>query len=136
MVVSSVVAALVISATEGRIFAGHQESIRATVANVAVFSVLMAVSAVYLSAAWSGWWTDVAGGLVGGLVLAMVQDRAADERFGVARSLALGLSCGGSMIVIRIVGGVWAAVIVTLWFTCVMGTYKQLWQKPLRTKVV
>jgi hypothetical protein len=129
MVMSSVIAALLIAATEARIFHGHRESVRAVITNVVTFSVMMFVFAVYLSASWSGWWTDIAAGLVAGIVLAAVQDRAANERFALVRSLALGLSCSVSVIVIRLVGGLWGAVTATLWFTLVMGVYKQLWQK-------
>lgn len=135
IVASSVVAALLIAATEGKIFLGHRESLGAIIANVAVFSVGMLIVAAYLSASWSSWLTDIIGGVVAGITLAVVQDWAAQERFGVVRSLSLGLSCSISMIFIRLVGGMWAAVIVVVWFTLVMGAYKQWWQKPRRVSV-
>jgi len=134
MVVSSLIAAVAIAATEGKIFPGHHETWRAFIANWTTFSVLMALFAAYLSANWSSVWTDLVGGLLAGMALALMQDRAAREDFGWVRSLALGLSCAGSAIVIRLIGGVWAAIIVVTWFTLVMGAYKQWWQKPRRSE--
>lgn len=128
MVTGSVAAALIIRATEPKIFEGHRESVPAVIANILTFPVLMLVLAAYLSAGWSSWWTDVAGGLILAIVLAVVQDRAARERFGIVRSLALGLSCSVSVIFIRLLleaSSLISIVVVAVWFTLVMGAYKQ-----------
>jgi hypothetical protein len=135
MVASSAVATLAIAATEGKIFQGHREPLRAVIANVAIFSAGMLVIAAYLSASWSSWWTDVIGGAIAGIALAIVQDWAVRERFGVVRGMSLGLSCSVSIIIIRLVGGLWAAVVAVMWFTLIMGAYKQWWQKPHRVNV-
>ncbi len=132
MIVSSIIAALFIAATEGKIFEGHRDTIRAVIANAIIFSLLMVVTALYLSAGWSSWATDIACGFVVTLVLAVVQDWAAEDRFGFVRSLYLGVSGAVSLIVIRLVGGIWGAVIAVVWFTLVMGAYKQWWRKPRR----
>jgi hypothetical protein len=135
MVANSAVAALAIAATEAKIFQGHRETLRAVVANVVIFSAGMLVIAAYLFASWSSWQTDVIGGVIAGIALAIVQDWAARERFGVVRGISLGLSCSVSIIIIRLVGGLWAAVVAVMWFTLVMGAYKQWWQKPRRVNV-
>ena len=135
MVISSVVAALVIRVTEPKIFAGNRESVHAVIANVVIFPVLMFVFVAYLAASWSSWWTDVAGGLVAAIALVAVQDPAPKKRFNIVRSLALGLSCSGSMILIRLsieTSILIAIAIVTVWFTLVMGVYKQLRLKAKR----
>ena len=134
MVAGSVIAALVIRVTEPKIFEGHRESMLAVIANILTFSLLMLVLVAYLSTDWSRWWMDVAGGLIVAVVLAVVQDRAARERFGVIRSLALGLSCSVSLIFIRLLfkaSSLINIVVVTVWFTLVMGIYKQLRSKSL-----
>jgi hypothetical protein len=130
MVGSSVVAALVIAATEGRIFRGHRESGRAIAANVLVFSAGMLAGAAYFKAGWSAWYTDLGIGTGAGILVASVQDRAAQERFGVLRAAMLGLCCAVTLVLIRLVGGFLAAVVALAWFTLVMGAYKEWWQKP------
>jgi hypothetical protein len=134
MVAGSVAAALVIRVTEPKIFEGHCESMQAVIANVLTFSLLMLVLVIYLSTSWSRWWMDVAGGLIVAVVLAVVQDRVAKERFGAIRSLALGLSCSASLVFIRLLfkaSSLINIVVVTVWFTLVMGIYKQLRSKSL-----
>ena len=129
MVISSVVASLVIRVTEPKIFAGNRESVRAVIANVVIFSVLIFVFVAYLAASWSSWWTDVAAGLVAAIALVAVQDPAPKKRFNIVRSLALGLSCSVSLILIRLsieTSALISIVAVTVWFTLVMGAYKQL----------
>ena len=134
MVAGSVAAALVIRVTEPKIFEGHRESMPAVIANILVFPLLMLVLVIYLSTSWSCWWTDVVGGLIVAAVLEAVQEQAAKERFGAVRSLALGLSCSVSLIIIRILfkaSSLINIVVVTVWFTLVMGIYKQLRSKSL-----
>jgi len=135
MIVSSITAALVIRVTEPKIFAGKRESVRAVMANVVIFPVLMFVFVAYLAASWSSYWTDMAGGLLAAIALVAVQDPAPKKRFNVVRSLALGLSCSISLILIRLsieTSTLIAIAIVTVWFTLVMGTYKQLRLKTKR----
>lgn len=128
----SVLSALSMFPTEGRIFSGHRESTRAFVANVAIFSLLMLAFTAYMRAHWSNYWTDLVGGLVAGAALGTGQDMAARERIGVVRILALGVSCMVSLLVVRFTITTWhplvCFVIVTLWFTLAMGGYK-LWRR-------
>lgn len=129
MVVSSVTASLIIRVTEPKIFEGHRETVQALIANVVVLPVLMFVFAAYLAASWSSWWTDIATGLFAAAVLTAVQNPAPKKRFNVFRSLSLGLSCAVSLIVIRLLvkdSVLLSIAIVTVWFTLVMGAYKQL----------
>lgn len=128
MVVSSVTASLVIRATEPKIFTGNREAVQAVIANVVIFPVLMLVFVAYLAAGWSSWWTDSAAGLSAAIVLAAAQDPATKKRFNIVRSLALGLSCSVSLILIRLLirtPALISIIIVTVWFTLVMGIYKQ-----------
>jgi hypothetical protein len=128
----SILSALSMIPTEGRIFGGHRESARAIVANVAIFSVLMFAFTAYMQANWSSYWTDLVGGLIAGAALGMGQDLAARERIGVVRILALGISCLVSLLVIRFAVTAWPPLVsfavVTVWFTLAMGGYK-LWRR-------
>ncbi len=132
MVAGSVLSALSMIPTEGRIFEGHHESARAILGNIATFSILMFVFTAYIKASWSSYWTDIVGGLVAATALGTAQDLAAGERIGIARILALGLSCIVSLLIIRFTSQAWSplagAAIVTAWFTLAMGIYK-LWRK-------
>jgi hypothetical protein len=132
MVAGSVLSALSMIPTEKRIFEGHRESARAVITNVGVFSILMFGFGAYVRAGWSNWHTDVVGGLIAGAMLGAAQDLAAGEPVGFARMSALGLSCAISLLVIRWVLQMWpplvGIVVVTVWFTLVMGAYK-LWRK-------
>jgi hypothetical protein len=132
IVVGSILSALSMIPTEGKIFEGHRESARAIVANIFTFSILIAVFLAYLHAGWSSWRTDVVAGLIAGAALGAAQDVAAGERIGVVRLLALGVSCLVSLIIIRYAIGAWSPlvsiVVVTVWFTLAMGGYK-LWRR-------
>ena len=64
VVSGSVLSALSMIPTESRIFEGHRESLRAIVANIFTFCVLMIVFVAYLHAGWSSWWTDIIAGLM------------------------------------------------------------------------
>jgi hypothetical protein len=133
IVTGSVLSALSMIPTEGRIFEGHRESVGAIIGNICTFSVLMTVYEVYLKAPWSSWWTDIIAGIVAGAALGMAQDLAAKEkRIGVVRILALGISCLVSLLIIRFAIETWPALVsfavVTTWFTLAMGGYK-LWRK-------
>lgn len=132
IIAGSVLSALSMIPTERRIFEGHRESMRAIIANAAVFSVLMFVSIAYMQAGWSNWWTDIIGGLVVGAALGTAQDVAARERVGVARNVALGMSCLVSLLVLRFAVETWPPLVsfavVTVWFTLAMGGYK-LWRR-------
>jgi hypothetical protein len=130
--IGSALSALSMIPTEGRIFGGHRESGQAIVANVAIFSALMFAFTAYMQAGWSSYWTDLVGGLVAGAALGTGQDLAARERIGVARILALGISCLVSLLVIRFAITAWhplvSFAVVTVWFTLAMGGYK-LWRR-------
>lgn len=129
MLVGGVAAALIIWITEPKIFEGHHESMQVVIANSLTFPALMLLLVVYLSTGWSSWLTDIASGLILAVILAAAQEVAAGERFGVVRCLALGLSCSISVILIRLLletSTLTAILVVTLWFTLVMGVYKQL----------
>lgn len=127
MMAGGVLAALVIWVTEPLIFRGHRESPRAVLGNALVFPALMVLLALYLSAGWSSWATDLAVG--GGLavVLAAGQELAAGERFGVVRAVWLAVSGAGTLLLFRLLldgHPVWCVIVVNLWFTLVMGLYK------------
>jgi hypothetical protein len=129
MVLGSALAAVVIAITEPLIFPGHKETPRAMVGNVLAFSALMVAGAVYLSAGWSSWWTDLIGGLAVAVALALAQEAAARERFGFVRSLWLGASCSVSLLLIRYLRDASLLVqflAVVAWFTVVMGVYKEI----------
>jgi len=129
MIVGSIVAAAVIWVTEPLIFRGHRETGRAVVGNVITFAVLMLAGTLYLSASWSSSLTDLAIGFVLAVALAAGQELAAKERFGFVRSLFLGLSCAGSLLLIRFLVDrslLLSMVVVNLWFTVVMGLYKEV----------
>jgi hypothetical protein len=128
----SILSALSMIPTEGKIFEGHRESLRAIVANIFTFSILLAVFVAYLHADWSSWRTDIVAGLIAGAALGVTQDLAAQERIGVVRLFALGVSCLVSLMIIRFAVGTWSPwvsiVVVTVWFTLAMGGYK-LWRR-------
>jgi uncharacterized membrane protein (UPF0136 family) len=132
ILVGSILSALSMIPTEGKIFEGHRESVAAIMANIVTFSLLMVVFIAYLEANWSSWWTDIVAGLVAGVALGTAQDLAAKERIGLIRVLALGVSCLVSFLIIRWAVETWAPlvsfVVVTLWFTLAMGGYK-LWRR-------
>jgi hypothetical protein len=129
MAAGSVIAALVIWLTEPQIFEGHRESPQVVVGNMLTFFVLMVVLAFYLSASWSSWWTDILVGVALAIALAVVQELAAGERFGVVRAIWLGVSGAGTLLLFRLFLGqsVWIGILtVCIWFTLVMGLYKHL----------
>jgi hypothetical protein len=129
MLIGASLAAAVIWITEPLIFPGHRETGRAVAGNVVTFSILMLLGTLYLSAGWSSWVTDIAVGLVLAVALAAGQELAARERFGIVRSLALGLSCAGSLLLIRFFVDrslLLGMVVVNIWFTVVMGLYKEV----------
>ncbi len=135
MVASSSAGALVIRVTESKIFAGNRESVRGSITNIVIFTVLMLALAAYLAAGWSSWWTDIAAGLIGAIVLAAVQGRVPQERLNVFRGLTLGLSGSVSLILVRSLiktSALTSIVAATAWFTLVMGAYKQLRLKAKR----
>jgi hypothetical protein len=127
MIAGGVLAALVIWVTEPRIFAGHRESWRAVAGNALIFPLLMVLLALYLSAAWSSWTTDllVGGGLA--VLLAAGQELASREHFGATRAVWLAVSGAGTLLLFRLLLNsqpVWCVVAVNVWFTLVMGLYK------------
>lgn len=127
MIAGGIVAALVIWVTEPMIFEGHRETLHQVIGNSLTFPVLTIVMILYLSARWTRWWTDIVGGLIIALALAVAQEWAAKERFGFVRSLWLGLSCSMSLIFIRLllpISALLTIVVVSVWFTLVMGLYK------------
>jgi len=128
----SLLSALSMIPTEGKIFEGHRESLRAIVVNISVFSILIALFVAYLHADWSSWRTDIVAGLIAGAALGTAQDIAAQERIGVVRLFALGVSCLVSLIIIRFAVDTWSPwvsiLVVTVWFTLAMGGYK-LWRR-------
>ncbi|HSJ55064.1 MAG TPA: hypothetical protein VLC52_15085 [Anaerolineae bacterium] len=129
MLLGSALAALVIAITEPLIFPGHKETPRAMAGNVVAFSGLMVAGSLYLSAGWSSWWTDLVAGLAVAVALALAQEAAARERFGLVRSLWLGASCSVSLLLIRFLQGGSVLVqflAVVAWFTLVMGVYKEI----------
>jgi hypothetical protein len=133
IITGSVLSALSMIPTEGRIFEGHRESVRAIMGNVLIFSVLMTLYTAYLRASWSSWWTDITAGLVAGAALGAGQDLVAKEKsIGVVRVFALGMSCLVTMLVFRFSIEAWpplvSFLVVTVWFTLAMGGYK-LWRK-------
>lgn len=129
MAIGSLLAALVIWITEPLIFRGHRETGRQVAGNVVTFLVLMFVCTLYFTARWSSGWTDLVAGLLLAVGLAIGQETAARERFGYIRAIWLGVSCIGSLLAMRwsMIRSLWIGfVIVNLWFTIVMGLYKEL----------
>jgi hypothetical protein len=107
MVAGSVVGALVIHVTESKIVEGHCEPLRVTVANSVAMTVLMLATVAYLSASWSRWETDLLVGVLGGVILGIVQDLAAGEPIGVRHCIALGCAAPLALVGVR-------ALVVTL----------------------
>jgi hypothetical protein len=129
MAAGSVIAALVIWLTEPQIFEGHRETMRAVIGNVLTFFVLMIVLAFYLSASWSSWWTDIIVGVLLAVALAVAQEFAAKEQFGVVRAIWLAVSGAGTLLLLRLFldRSLWVSIlVVSIWFTLVMGLYKHL----------
>jgi len=135
MFLGSLLSALSMIPTEGRIFEGHRETFPAVVANVFAFFSFMLLLTLYFRSSWSSWITDLVGGLVLGIALSTVQDVAAQDNSGLIRGLALALSISISLLVIRFVTSAWSPfvsiMIVTIWFTLVMGFYK-IWLRAKR----
>jgi hypothetical protein len=77
ILVGSILSALSMIPTEGKIFEGHRESVAAIMANIVTFSLLMVVFIAYLEANWSSWWTDIVAGLVAGVALGTARRRSA-----------------------------------------------------------
>ncbi|MBN1659160.1 MAG: hypothetical protein JXA93_12185 [Anaerolineae bacterium] len=126
---SAIVAAIIIWITEPLIFRGHRETRRAVMGNMLTFSIVMLAGTVYLSASWSSWVTDLLVGCVLAIVLAAGQEFAAKERFGIVRSVALGLSGAGSLLLIRFTidrSVLLAMLVANVWFTLIMGLYKEI----------
>jgi hypothetical protein len=102
MVAGSVTGSLVIWATEAKIIAGHREPLRVVVTNVAGLALLMLVLAVYLSAGWSRWWTDLVVGVLGGMALGLSQDLAAGSPASWRHATAFALSFSFGLVGVRI----------------------------------
>ncbi|MEJ2208439.1 MAG: hypothetical protein P8129_05310 [Anaerolineae bacterium] len=107
MVGGSVVGALAIRATEGRIVSGHREPWRVVLANVLVMAGLMFVVAVYLAAGWSAWWSDLLLGFGAGIGLGVAQDLAAGSPVGWTHAFALGLCVFLGLFGIRLLAVHW-----------------------------
>lgn len=102
MVGGSALGALAIRATEARLVEGHREPWGVVLTNAVVIAGLMLVVAVYLSAGWSAWWTDLLLGLAGGMGLGVAQDLAADSPVGRAHAVALGLGIALGLVGVRL----------------------------------
>lgn len=98
----SAAGSLIIWATESRMVEGHQEPLRAVLANVVVMAVLMFVVVLYLAAAWSRWWTDVLAGVVVGIGLGVAQDLAAGSSIGLRHSAAFALAFALGLVGVRL----------------------------------
>lgn len=102
LLTGSVVGSLAIHLTESRIVEGYREPWRATITNMVVITLLMLLYAVYLSALWSRWWTDLFIGLVGGSGLRITQDLVSRSSLNLGRCALFGLSCAITLIGLRV----------------------------------
>ncbi len=99
---SSIIGACIIWATEFRIVAAHHEPLRAVLANIVVMSILMVVLVVYLTAAWSRWWTDLIVGSLTGVALGGGQDLATRSPISIKHYGAFALAFAVGLVGIRI----------------------------------
>jgi hypothetical protein len=92
VIVGGVAGALLISATESKIVAGHREPAGVVLANVAMMVILSLALTLYLLAGWSSWLTDLLGGGLAGIALSAVQSKAAKETIGLGHTAAFVLA--------------------------------------------
>lgn len=123
--VSSFTGSLIIRATESRIVANYRESLRVTIANIAVMAVLMLAAVAYLLAGWSSWQTDLFVGVLAGVVLGAAQGLAARKNISINHCVAF--ACAGPLALIgpRVLAAVLPVLpnilIVTVVVTLVVG---------------
>lgn len=101
-VAGSAIGAWTIWATESRIVAGHREPLRLVLVNTAAIAVLMLLIVVYLTAAWSRWWSDLLVGIVVGIGLGAVQSIVAGSPVNLGHGVAFALSFALALVGVRL----------------------------------
>jgi len=102
MVAGSVIGSLMIWATESRIVKGHREPMQEVVVNILAMGSLMFLLTVYMSSKWSGWWSDLLVGSVGGIALGVIQSLAVKSPVSVGHCMAFALSFALGLVGIRV----------------------------------
>jgi hypothetical protein len=102
MVVGSVTGSAMIWATESRIVKGHREPIQVVVTNVLAMSSLMILLTMYMSSQWSGWWSDLLIGFMGGVGLGAIQSLAIKSPVSLGHCMAFALSFALGLVGIRV----------------------------------
>jgi len=120
MVAGSVIGSLVIWATESRIVKGHREPIQVVVTNVLAMSSLMFLLAMYMSSQWSGWWSDLLIGFMGGVGLGVIQSWAIKSPVSFGHCMAFALSFALGLVGIRVLAATISVGANTLVVTAVV----------------
>jgi len=102
MIAGSVVGSLVIWATESRIVKGHHEPTQAVVVNILAMGSLMLLLTVYMSSQWSGWWSDLPAGFIGGIGLGVIQSLAIKSPVSFGHCMAFALSFALGLVGVRV----------------------------------
>ncbi len=107
----SVVGALLIRLTEGRIVTGHREPWRVVALNGLAGSLLTVALAAYHAVPWAGWASDLLLGAAAGGLLAVGQDLVGGERIGVGHALALAGAGALTLLAVRTLVAVLPALV-------------------------
>ncbi len=120
MIAGSVIGSLVIWATESRIVKGHREPMQVVVANILAMVLLMFLLTLYMLSRWSGWWSDLLVGFVGGISLGVIQSLVAKSPVGFGHCMAFALSFALGLVGVRAVTSVMPVIANILVITAVV----------------